>query len=1230
MSGSSSDSRESSSGSEGETQRTDVTQDNTVDDSGPVGGDAVESLSSSEYESGSRVLLNSDPSASKKDKKKGKNKKTEYLRLDDSDSESSSGSLYSDEAEFGGDPETAYGEAKGKAKEMAGANPKAKGKAKAKAKRLLMEQIVDVSSSSDDDSDSDFSLVELADNGAVTAPVSITLDTEGLSEEQKKVLDDIKEILENNLWYWKQYPIILPPTIFVDSNEGPGDVSVNQNISTLKNLVDLRTGMFKSVPMQYNLAADGPGQVSSLNSAQFAELRKTGKLSVPSTQFPEINNVWKLSELLLRGTDPIFHTFQKRLSTAMIQIRRIPNRFYKGHVNVVSGAKNCLKFFLDIANIFFGLPTWSRPHKKSVDALFWRRLQWILAPFGSSAEDLRAELQVKAKKAEKLKKKKGADLKEDRQIREKRKYALEDIEFKWGELIGVVVNDDVDQEEHLEGLKLELRELGTNEGIVSQIFSKVDNNWKIAKIKFAKDALADIIKANGGESTDEDLEKVEELCNEERIRRVIDALKSATINNEKRYKGLGLFLARFFEALYEVRKITSRMMNEERLKQKDIEELYEKTCPVSSKHSSWFRHRVEQGLEKWREDPERTVGIWKELSEELRDKGLHLESYLVDKSFQWFQTKEKDSLDFLWDIKTPRREWQWKKKILLPSNYKIIQNKPGILPKYYLEKYVYVKAKSSTPGWRWLILLSRLRCWWKNSMVLLISNLVAGPLSLRALVTPRPYYPAKTVDQNTGQLIPDRHPKIKTFPSRVASVWKSVNKSRNNFESQPDTGFIGKSVSRIFNVIWNYVFKGFLVTLILFMVMPAAIVINTIISVILCLTSVLWAPVVVWFSFLFTIFIYDNNGTRKYNYRGFPFLMSWVRLLGFGIGQIILSFLAAFIIHPVIAFVVALVASVQWFARSCYDFFVFWLIVRWRGRVPASDSFLARRIAGPGIGQTYYITCQPEEALVLLQLQLELEELDLFENHTKAKISEPGSLYRDFVRKMFSNFGKMSPDYPYEQDTNFLRNKLNKLISERKKAVSQGSTSFMMGRMRQPEAELAETLQQGQVMIKHFVRTRILPYYTDRQQYWTNNGVLQKDWNQLTHKYFTGLFGDGFLTPLLESDTSVQLEVQGTVNLKGFADMIKRDKIRDDLDLAVHRLINNSKVHNVLPSIDASDVYLLSSYQFQHQLADRLTCSFFAGNIGKDILLHSAQLKYHIKQGVLDPIELNESSDEED
>lgn len=91
-----------------------------------------------------------------------------------------------------------------------------------------------------------------------------------------------------------------------------------------------------------------------------------------------------------------------------------------------------------------------------------------------------------------------------------------------------------------------------------------------------------------------------------------------------------------------------------------------------------------------------------------------------------------------------------------------------------------------------------------------------------------------------GQLEVDRNFKIRTLCSRVGSVWTSVAYSRAKFESIPDKGLIGKTVTRFFNRTWNYVFKGCVGSLGILVVYPIVCIGASLGSLLLCVTMPLW------------------------------------------------------------------------------------------------------------------------------------------------------------------------------------------------------------------------------------------------------------------------------------------------------------------------------------------------------------------------------------------------------
>lgn len=48
------------------------------------------------------------------------------------------------------------------------------------------------------------------------------------------------------------------------------------------------------------------------------------------------------------------------------------------------------------------------------------------------------------------------------------------------------------------------------------------------------------------------------------------------------------------------------------------------------------------------------------------------------------------------------------------------------------------------------------------------------------------------------------------------------------------------------------------------------------------------------------------------------------------------------------------VAVIRYWIRVFWDTAMFHLVIKNRGRIPASDSFVVKRIAGPGLASDYY------------------------------------------------------------------------------------------------------------------------------------------------------------------------------------------------------------------------------------------------------------------------------------
>lgn len=64
--------------------------------------------------------------------------------------------------------------------------------------------------------------------------------------------------------------------------------------------------------------------------------------------------------------------------------------------------------------------------------------------------------------------------------------------------------------------------------------------------------------------------------------------------------------------------------------------------------------------------------------------------------------------------------------------------------------------------------------------------------------------------------------------------------------------------------------------------------------------------------------------------------------------------------------------------RHAWDAAMFNLVIRKRARVPAGDSFIVRRVAGPGLASDFFYQIKTEQALVALEARMEMDELQAY------------------------------------------------------------------------------------------------------------------------------------------------------------------------------------------------------------------------------------------------------------
>ena len=355
-----------------------------------------------------------------------------------------------------------------------------------------------------------------------------------------------------------------------------------------------------------------------------------------------------------------------------------------------------------------------------------------------------------------------------------------------------------------------------------------------------------------------------------------------------------------------------------------------------------------------------------------------------------------------------------------------------------------------------------------------------------------PYHVGYDVNPTTGEIYQTEHKEISTFASRLANLWFHISSSRDDFESAPDTGILGKRFSRLINYFWNYLIKGLIGSILIITVFPLLCILNIFLSIILSLTSPAWVVVFAFLSYLFDLIVYDFHRpdsdwsyfSWRYQWKIFPALFSlFYKTVVLGCGSLVAS-LVKVVGCILFSFLYFIYGCVAWVSRSFWDAFFLNLVLRPLGRIPATDSFLAKLVSGPGSAQSYFQRVSPNHVMLLLQLALEEQELQLIHNYHLAKINEPEQAALEVYASMFSFFSNSAYSIPavIPRSSVQQRNRLDSIMRERRNRATQ----FQIGdryRIRLTEADLNECYTLGVVLTEKFVTERIIGTYKPKEEY---------------------------------------------------------------------------------------------------------------------------------------------------
>jgi len=431
-----------------------------------------------------------------------------------------------------------------------------------------------------------------------------------------------------------------------------------------------------------------------------------------------------------------------------------------------------------------------------------------------------------------------------------------------------------------------------------------------------------------------------------------------------------------------------------------------------------------------------------------------------------------------------------------------------------------------------------------------------SPFSFQALFSIKPFYPGYVVDNNTGKLVKDLSESNKklTFISRVSAIWEHVRFSRRRFENQPDTGLLGKHVTRFFNCTWNYFFKGVLGTLSMVLVYPLLCVFVSTSSIFIGLTTPVWYPILSALQHLLFVLIFDWELDTKIYTRFFPIFTILLKFFVCGIISPILALFTGIFVCPIGSFIVVIFGIIRRFNRKILDSLMFNLILKRLARVPASDSFVAKRISGPGLASNYLYQIRAEQALAAVEIKIEIEILDSFIEYIGKRLRAPLETYQKLFDPIFGNYSyelaKHSPG-PYKDLSSEIElqyKKYDEIYQHRLNKLKKQINSQDLSKARLSQSNLEIVLHETTKIVQFYYESSILKYRGQSSDEMFKQLELEdNDWKQIAGKVLEEIFGTGILVPVEESDDYFNLEIKH-LNLEKYAEMIANSKLNDDLD----------------------------------------------------------------------------------
>ncbi|XP_066597146.1 uncharacterized protein [Prorops nasuta] len=998
----------------------------------------------------------------------------------------------------------------------------------------------------------------------------------GAPTEVENLVHNIKDVAQQFLYHWKTFPIILPTPISSMCTEGEDTLARKKHY-----LRDLFVA--PSFDELDAVAVDTKGEPRRLTNKQLESIRERGEFEVDSINFTGQTHRWRLSGLLQRGRNRRRETLLNDLALATrFLVVTAKARLASPCFSISESFKALLTGLLRLVDILIGLPSLQAHNldgKIREERSRYLVAELICRPeYEDSLERLGTFIRKQLRRA----------------IMEKF-----EVEREFSQLLQLYPIPFVFDTPGGAAVDLRLFSRDVIRKALPDLISILDVETRGWFLHF-KERLISELKAQ--KKLDEEIEKeVNEAVMREYLQRVYTHILSfpdILLLGE----GIDKLLVQQAQSVVLMYRAVQNVQQKLMRTKESLRHYIENKHPVLSRIEPWMRDRMRETEEKFIQEYE-----WSAHEEALKlcsEQNLHQTIYFLNRDLKFMKEREPVLLKELRKVKSPTRSFQWPIQIWFPKNWivrrnfqgqseiipTVLSNMPTTIttpradptqPVFLVEREIVYTTTTRWPFWRWINYIARTWCWTWNAMFLFgVAVPWCSPISFRALLLVQPFTPDLELSQLNGTLFPRKSSQTPTLCSRLITLWRHISKSRTHFETEPDTGFIGKGMTRHINRLWNYGAKGLLGTLIILFIFPVVCIVASLSSFIIALTAIMWMPFVTLSLHAFMGLFIDLDSPEQSRNRTLVMMETLIWNIGIqGFLQPLAALIVAVIFCPIIFLIILTVAVVRYWTGVMWDTTMFHLVIKSRGRIPASDSFIVKRIAGPGLASDYYYQIKPEQALAAFEAKLELDELLAFQQETERLITQPQRDFTQFIEACFGPFAaslakNKDPYKSLEKEAKELIGVLQEKIDRRRKNLQTGLATTIKTKIKLTTFDLKVVIQQGALMLERLYPSHVFARLSNNEEnFWDAKSLDPGDWAGLAGLMYADIFSLDFLQPLDDTDTKFKLDPHPSVDLSRYTDMVHSTELGGlngpDLLGAVYTPRGNIQIHSPYLEVSA-------------------------------------------------------------